>query len=224
MAASDTATRKRPSSCNFPAVHRARSPRVRTLRRVTNSGHATKRGSIARKSFQFQMGFTATRARARANQAGGLIRAASTRYVSAHVDSQSADGFNFSPARFLSPARADPIFVPRGLIKNSTRSSYFMRNISSKGARKKRREEICTKRKHTDSAVSRELMRPFSVAVFPVAPPPPPPHRVASASGVSVRAASTYTRRLYDNGCASGSPCFRCDHRHPATHFSTLAL
>ena len=39
------------------------------------------------------------------------------------------------------------------------------------------------------------------------------------------RHTSTYTRRLYDNGRASGwSPCFRCDCHHPIAHFSTLTL
>lgn len=167
---------------------------TRALPRVTNSVHAAKRGSVARKSFQFQMGFTVLRIERRAYSRGKY----SVRQFAINGRIQ------FFPT--ISP---DSIFVPCGLIKNSTRFSYFTRNIS-KNKMKKFKKII--KNENRFDTVSRADA--IVLSQWPSSP-----------SAVYVRGTSTYTRRLYDNGRASGwSPCFRCNCHHPVAHFSTLAL
>lgn len=81
----------------------------------------------ARKSFQFQKGFAASRA----NRAGagaysrGNYGKALPATVNAHVDPQSVGGFNF----FFLPGQLHSGSDPHGLIKNSMRFSFFTRNM-----------------------------------------------------------------------------------------------
>lgn len=150
------------------------------------------------------------RARARIKRLGLFARQVLGTLAHTSIRNQRTDSIFPRREVSLSP----PIFVPRGLIKNSTRSSYFMWNISSEAATKKTAKKKyvhAEKEENSDSAVSRDGSLSQSP---PMTPPPSWPHRRFWTCR-----ASTYTRRLYDNGRASGSPCFRFDHRRPATHF-----
>lgn len=150
--------------------------RVQTwaLPRVTNSVHAAKRGSVVRGNpFNFRWALQ------RCESSGGLIRAASTRYVSAHVNSQSMDEFNFFPAISRSSFCAGWLKIPQDF--RISREIY--RRIEIKKIKKKEMK--------TDSILSRELMRSFCLNGRVR-------HRPFTCG------TSTYTRRLYDNGRASG--------------------